>query len=156
MNTCKYVEAIPKPVTSIKINHGLNCYPIITAYTDNFELFLPVMSFVDDNSVILDFKGGFIGTIICISTAEFMDPCEKVMANHVKPKKKKTSKKVTRVKKMKIGDLYVSCDGDPQPFWRTADNEVWTLASDGSVYSLSGSDLFLPVKRIHKNYREEF
>lgn len=61
-------------------------------------------------------------------------------------------KTVTKVKQMKRGDLYVSCDGDPQPFWRTPDDEVLTLAPDGVVYHLQDPYIF-PAKRLHKNYR---
>ena len=52
----------------------------------------------------------------------------------------------------KIGDIYVSLDGDPQPFWLDLDGDVMTLANDGTIYKLDETQCF-PAKRIHKNYR---
>jgi hypothetical protein len=60
----------------------------------------------------------------------------------------------SKVKHMHVGDLYVSMDGDPQPFWRTKSNALLTLGNDGTTWVLDPGPA-LPAKRIHKNFRSE-
>lgn len=61
--------------------------------------------------------------------------------------------KIARVlSDMRVGDLYVSMDGDPSPFWKNKRHQVHVVGPDGSTWQLFPSLLF-PAERIHKNYR---